>query len=186
MAASVPVVIANDQIPVQVNVVSYSNVQALVAEYLKNGAAYNMRVNGSGTPQVFQYLCDATKDIVVHELRFIFSCANFAWSGTGFGKSATVSLANGILLELVVNNGFAITLNTIKINEDFLRTFGENPVTDSAGNSVVLVASYRFGGTLLLKGGTSDKIKVTIRDDLTSGSLGVNYLSATVFGDKLA
>ena len=186
MAASLPVVFASDQTALNVNVVSVSGVATLVTDYLQNGVAYNMKVNGSVTHQVFTYNADPTKDISVYEIRFVFSAASFNWSGVGFGKNASSGLANGILVELIVNNGTLIVLNNIKINEDFLRTFGEVPVIEAGGSTVVLVSSFRFGGSVPLKAGTADKVRVTIRDDLTGGTLGVNYLTATFFGDKAA
>jgi hypothetical protein len=186
MADSIPVVLPNNQTAIPVTVVGSSDIANLVTDYLKtSGGAYNMKVNGSVTPVVYNFVADAIKDIEVYELRFVFSAASFNWSGIGFGKNATAGLTNGILVEMTVNNGVAIALNNIKINEDFLRTFGEVPVVDSAGSTVVMVSSYRFApGSLQLKAGSADKVKVTIRDDLTGGGLGVNYLAATFFGDK--
>jgi len=186
MASSIPVTMANDQTAIPVNIVGSSDVANLATDYLKtSGGSYNMKVNGSVTPVVFSYNADASKDIEVYELRFVFSAGSFNWSGIGFGKNAAAGLTTGILVEMRINNGTNITLNNIKINEDFLRTFGEVPVVDSAGSTVVMVSSYRFApGSLYLKTGTTDFVKVTIRDDLTLGAMGVNYLAATFFGDK--
>ena len=81
-----------------------------------------------------------------------------------------------------INSGSHVPLNTIHINEDLLRTFGETPVISQAGNNDVIVSSYKFSeGGLILKAGTTDRIDVTIGDDLTNGALGLNYISATVF-----
>jgi len=186
MSASVPVALASDQSTVPVAIISSAVTPVnLVADYLKNGSAYNMKVNGSVTPVVFTYAADATKDIRIVELRFIFGTLSFDWSGAGFGKAAAATLTNGILIQLTVNNGTVTTLNTIKINEDFLRMFGEAPVISQAGANDIMVSSYRFSETTLLKAGTADKIQVTVRDNLTGGSLGVNYLTATFFGHKV-
>ena len=185
MASSIPVTMAIDQVAIPV-LISSINPLNLVTDYLKDGSTTSMKVDGSATPKVYVYNADSTKDIYIFEIRFVFSAQSFDWSGAGFGKAASATLTNGILVELIINSGSTVTLNNIKINEDFLRTFGDNPVVEQAGANDILVSSYRFGGnTAVLKAGTADKVRVTIRDNLTPGSLGVNYLTATFFGNKV-
>lgn len=190
MSGSTPVVLASNQTPLQMQLVGTS-VQNYVSDYLMSGSTYNMKVDGSTTSRVFSYNADATHDIVICEMRFIISAASFNWSGAGFGKSASGILTNGLLIDMIVNNGESIQLSNVKINEDLLRTFGELPLIESVSLTSVIVSSFRFGtgpgGTaMVLKAGTSDKVRVTVRDNLTNGDLGINYISATFYGTREA
>lgn len=184
MAASVPVVIAHDQTAVPV-VISGAAAVDLVTDYLKNGSAFQMKVNGSVTPQVFQYAADPTRDITIFEVRMVLAADILNWTANGFGKSATGILTNGILVDMTVNGGVPITLSNIRTNLDFLRTFGEIPVVNSSTSGDIVVAAYRFADQLKLKAGTADAFRVTIRDNLTTAALGIQYLSATFYGHKV-
>ena len=181
MSASVPVTLASDQSSVPVRIQGYDP-KFFISSYLLSGSFYNMKVDGSSTNHVFTFSASGSLDIAVLEIRFLASALMFDWSGAGFGKRASPGLTNGIKIEMWINSGSHVPLNTIHINEDLLRTFGETPVISQAGNNDVIVSSYKFSeGGLILKAGTTDRIDVTIGDDLTNGALGLNYISATVF-----
>ena len=165
--------------------VSTATTVNLATDYLRTAAAaYQMKVNGSGTPVVFYYSADATKDITVLELRIVFSAESLNWSGAGFGKAAAGALANGVLVELVINSGTTITLSNIMVNEDFLRTYGEIPAIAQSGANDVLVTAFKSSGGLTLKAGTADRVRMTVRDNLTNAALGVSSLTGTFFGEK--
>jgi len=143
---------------------------------------YTMVVNGSVTPVVFTYPADATYDINLVSLTFAFSTGNFDWNGAGFGDGA--SLANGVLIEIRVNNGTDITLGNAQLNEDFMRLSSFNAVTQ-AGTTDHLNAVFAFTGNMRLKAGTGDFIKVTVRDNLTLAARDVKYLTATFKGETV-
>ena len=152
------------------------------SDLLKTDAgASNMKVDGSAASKVFHYSSDSTVDISVRCVRFVFSASSFIWNGAGFGKNSS-GITNGILVQGIVNDGSSIDFMNIKMNEDFLRL--PDGIVDSAGATVVLAVTLTFGEGTILKANTSDKIKVTIQDDLTGSLLGVNYLSATLYGEK--
>jgi hypothetical protein len=44
----------------------------------------------------------------------------------------------------------------------------------------------QFGGDMVLKAGTGDKIEIVVRDDLTAALLGLHYLTATLYAVKEA
>lgn len=167
--------------------VAQVNPSLLVQSKLINGGSSNLLVDGDPTPAVFQFLADPTDDIVLNELRFVFSAAAITFDGTKFGSNLT-TLPNGILVELVVNNGQTSTIGNVKINEHFMEfasQVGINVLTEFSGTNDLLLATFNFGGAMRLVAGTADKVKVTIRDDLTPPSIGGKYLQATVYGQKL-
>ena len=51
-----------------------------------------------------------------------------------------------------------------------------------AGSTDVMAALLPFGGNVVLEAGSSDKVVVTINDDLTVGARGITYLSGTLYG----
>jgi hypothetical protein len=154
----------------------------MVTDFLKNAGSEDMVVDGSSTSVVFSYSCDATCDIVISSIRFVFTATILNFDGSNFGKGGG-SLSNGLLVQAVVNNGTAVTLATLKKNEDFLRLQGRTH-TELGGANDVLFAAIEFGGRTLLKGGTSDLVKVTVQDNLTGGARDIKYLTATFYGVK--
>jgi len=142
-----------------------------------------MAVDGSVTPVVFYYPADATRDINLVSLTFSFSTGNFDWNGVGFGDGT--SLANGILIEIVVNTGTTIVLGTVNLNEDFMRLSSFNDITQ-AGVTDHLDSVFQFTGNMRLKAGTTDRARVTVRDNLTLAARDVKYLTATFKGELVA
>lgn len=156
----------------------------LSVQKVLNGGSSNMRVNGSVTPVVFTVTADPTDDIALSELRFVLSSTSIVFDGISFGQIAT--LANGILVEITVNNGQFAQLANIKLNEhllEFATTAGINVATEFSGTNDVLVASYALGGSMKLKAGTGDKINITIRDNITAVQF--KYLEASVYGQRV-
>jgi hypothetical protein len=156
------------------------------ADFLRRSwpaGAYTLVVDGSVTPVVFHYPANATSDINLVSLNFAFSTGNFDWNGAGFGDGA--GLTNGVLVEIVVNNGTTIVLGNVQLNEDFMRLSALNSITQ-AGVTDHLSAVFLFTGNMRLKAGTADRIRVTIRDNLTLAARDVKYLTATFKGELVA
>lgn len=153
-----------------------------VSEYLLNGGSEDMVVNGGTTPVVFSYDADTTDgyNILLTSLRLVFSAAFFEFSGATFGKGGG-ALSTGVCVDIVADNGmFVDQLAVLNVNEDFLRLLDFS--ISQSGATDVLAASLPFGGRVLLEGGTSDNLTVTVRDNLTIGARGINYFTATVYG----
>ena len=142
-----------------------------------------MNVNGSGTPVEFTFPADAAKDIAVSEIRLVMVAAAVKMDGTIFGKNG--SLSNGLKLDATSNES-TFELANFVINEDFLAAPGRVSTIYDGPTNDQITASFDFGGSLILKAGTSDNVKVTVRDNLTSGGTHkVNVLWAVVFGREL-
>lgn len=148
----------------------------LVREFLENGGSNSLIVNGSGTPVAFTFSAHATNDYVLSQLRFVMSADSIGLTNTSFGKGS--SLSNGILISATVNNGDALTLGNIQRNVGFAQ-FSSFDLFQ-AGIDELLIATIAFGGRTLLVGGSGDVITVTIRDNLSSASLGLEYFTASI------
>lgn len=159
--------------------------QLIFAAKCKNGSSPNMIVNGSlGSPIHFDVNADPTDDILLTELRMVFSCSQIVYNGASFGQSNT--LTNGIKLDLTVNNGTTVTISTVTINEnlsEFATVAGINLFSEFSGTNDHLVSSFSLVGGMRLKAGTSDKVRISIRDNLTATQN--KYLQATVYGQKV-
>jgi hypothetical protein len=150
---------------------------------LSSGSS-NLIVDGSGTPALFDYGADPTKDISLTELRIVASCQDITFDGASFGGLA--ALTNGLLVQLINANGTQTVFN-IKTNEDFL--FFPSPVgmlLNNTGPKDVFAAGFFIGGSIL-RAGTTDKVRITVRDNLTGGGAAeFKYLQARIFGVKAA
>jgi hypothetical protein len=182
-AESLPVVLASDQaaLPVTVGVVASSGSLAefLTADGLPAGS-HDMVVDGS-TPKPFWFPADGTKDIVLTGLRLVFSANQIDFDGGSFAKGS--ALANGIEISIIADDGaFTKVLAVITLNEDFFRLLQFS--ISQAGTTDALAATLPFGGRVVLKAGTSDEVRVVIRDNITGASHSVNYLTATLYGVK--
>lgn len=154
-----------------------SNPADLVIGFLENGSSENLRVDGSVTPVAFEYAPGAGDVVSVEQLLIVFTADDFEFDGASFGPNAL--LTNGIKIETVINTVTTEIFN-IKQNEDFLRVPGRIPLVNNTGPKDVLACAFGFAGLVKLSGDDSDKIVVTVRDNLTSVKL--KYLTATLYG----
>ena len=159
-----------------------ANLNNYVSTLVTAGGSSNLIVNGSVTPVYFDYLADPTQDIALTEIRIIAACQDIAFDGATFGGKP--SLPNGLLVQLINVYGTQ-TVFKIQTNEDFL--IFPSPVgtlLNNTGPKDVFAAGFYIGGSIL-RAGTSDKIRITVRDDLTGGGAAeFKYLKARVFGVK--
>jgi hypothetical protein len=154
-----------------------------LTEYLTDDGtptgAHDMVVNGNGTPVVYTFNAHATLDIQLTGLRLVFSATSLNFDGASFGKGG--ELGTGIEIDIDADDGtFIDQLAVLTLNEDFFRLLQFDISRASADG--VMAATLPFGGRVLLVGGTTDKITVTINDNLTNGALGVSYLTSTLYG----
>jgi hypothetical protein len=155
----------------------------VVTGFLENGGSEDMVVDGSVTPQVFQFDAESgvgAADIFVTELRLVFVTSSLSWGH--FGKSPGGILSSGVLVEAVIDSGTTVSLTNLVRNEDFMRL--DSPLTELNAGSDLISASFRFNGTEKLVKDTGDMVKVTIRDNLTAANKAINYFTATFYGFK--
>jgi hypothetical protein len=178
MVASVPVTVAGDQSAIQVTV-NPGAADGAVAKFVENGGSEDLIVNGSGTPVSFTVDADPTNDIILNSLRIVLSAQTIDFDGGSFGKGS--SLTTGVEVKITADNGvFTATLLTLQLNEDFFRLLDVTTSAPPAG--AILAASLAFSGDVRLVAGTGDKVEVVVNDNLTVGSLGLNYFTGTVYG----
>lgn len=159
-----------------------TNPQNLVRGFCTNGGSSNLLVDGDPTPVVFTFNADSTDDIYLTEIRFVFSDLEIAMDGKSFGSEN--DLDNGVLLQ-VTSDGNTSTLANIQINEDFGTFNSPGGITyDRGGPEDFLAAGIHLGGSVVLKAGTADNVKITIRDDINDTSH--KYFKCIVYGTKEA
>lgn len=178
MANSVPIVIANDQTTLSVTS-GASLGTGSVSAFLLNGSSPDLVVDGSGTPVKFSFEADASDDIQLVSLRFVISVGgSFDFDGGSFAEGG--ALSNGISVNIVANGGaFDRQLTELKVNEDFARLLDFQPFSDI---DAVITSTLPFGGNVILEGGSSDEVSVTVNDNVALGGRGVDYFTATIYG----
>jgi len=158
-----------------------SNPTSIRNEFVKNGAVESLLVNGSGTPQVFTYLADATYDISLQELKFV-AVAN----AITFGSSAFIGgagpLTNGLLVEIIAS-GNTGTIYNLTQNEGFVNFASPGGFAWVVSSKDMMSSTYTIGGGLKLTHGSADAIRVTVRDNLSSAGV---YLKCFVKGNLLS
>lgn len=154
----------------------------LITEYLKNSGSELMNVNGSVTPVVFSLLADATgaydyfiQSISIHgQDNGIKYYANFLGMAT---------LTNGITT-IIVSEGETQIRKVLKRTEDlkheWVRGLVSNYCLEFAPGADDVVATAVFDPPFRMVAGSSDKIEMTVRDDLSS----VTSLHTLVSGFK--
>lgn len=153
---------------------------AFVLRFLLNGSSENLRVDGSVTPVTFEQGPTTTDEIwSIRELLLTFTADDFSFDGLSFGPNP--KLSSGIKIE-IIKNSVATEVFLVVQNEDFLRVPGRTPLVNNTGPKDVLGAALSFQG-LVLEEATSDLVRVTVQDDLTSVKL--KYLAATLFAVKV-
>jgi len=153
---------------------------ASIIDFVKNGGSEDMLVNGSVTPVTFSFDADPTNDIVLTNFVLCMSALSVDLDGSSWG--AGTDLANGILVQATVNNGVSINIGLFQRNEDFRRLLDTDIAQGGITDNIVGVIS--FGGRMILKAGTADKVEVIIQDNLTLPARNLDYLTATVYGLK--
>lgn len=154
--------------------------QQVIALLEKAGGGSDMRVDGSGGAVAFQFLADGSKDIHLQHLAICMSSTEIDLDGSSFASGDT--LPNGLQAQAKVNNGTDLTLSNFTVNEDFRRLLLADIAQGSVNDNMTGIIS--FGGDMILKAGSSDKIEVLVQDDLTAALLGLKYLTATLYAVK--
>lgn len=139
----------------------------------------DLNVNGSVTPVEFTVDADAYRDVQVNELRVALTCQDIIMDGGSFCSSPT--LTNGVSIE-VISSGNTYVVFNIQQNEDWL--FFNSPAgltLNNTGPKDLMSAGFYFGKSMILHSGSDDKVKVTIRDNLTGNQM-PSFFRIMVFG----
>jgi|GEM_PF-6127775 len=153
---------------------------SLKNDYVTNGGSNDLLVDGSVTPVVFEYLADTTYDVSLQEIRFTMA-SNSITFGTGYFGATSGPLTNGVLVQ-VISDGDTITLYNLQRNEHFINFSSSGGWEWIVSNKDVMTSAYLIGGGVKLHAGTTDKVVITVRDDIDSAGL---YFACFVKGNLL-
>lgn len=149
------------------DIVSFPSVsESIKNEFVLNTSDPDLRVDGSTTPVVFEYTSDPVHDIALQEIRFTMA-ANSITFGTEYFGSTSGPLSSGLLVEAVVASG-AVTLYNMVQNESFVNFASPGGFEWVVSSKDMMTSAYVIGGGLVLRANTADKVRVTVRDNLSS------------------
>jgi hypothetical protein len=153
---------------------------ALKNDFAKNGTESSLLVNGSVTPVEYIYTSDATYDISLQEIKFTMA-GNTITFGTNYFGAIIGGLTNGLLLEVICSAGTVELYNFIR-NESFVNFASPGGFEWVVSSKDMMTSDYLIGGGLKLRHGTSDRVKITVRDNLSSAG---TYFKCFVKGNLL-
>jgi hypothetical protein len=157
-----------------------SNPSSIKNQYVLSGSSSSLLVNGSVTPVVFTYNADAYQDVSLQELKFILVSNSITFGSNYFG-STSGPLTNGVLIE-IVSNGNTGTICNLSQNECFVALASPGGFDWVVSNKDMIYSTYIIGGALKLSAGSSDKVRITVRDNISSSGL---YFRCFVKGNLL-
>lgn len=157
------------------------NPESIRNDFTKSGAAESLLVDGSVTPVVFTYNADATYDISIQEVKFVLVSNSVTFGSNYFGATSG-PLTNGVLVE-VISDGNTGTIYNLKQNESFVNFASPGGFEWVVSSKDMMSSTWLVGGGLKLYAGTSDKVRVTVRDDIDSAGV---YFKCFVKGNLLA
>lgn len=161
-----------------------SDPAAFVSTFLKNNSSKEMNVDGSTTPVDFIFNADPVYDIALDKIKFIFHCDSLPTGGDDFGSDGI--LDNGVKFDIILNS-VTTELVVLNTNDDFLLFPQQGTQLPSYDGPIgdVLVASFDFDGAVVMSAGSSDQLKIIVRDDIRSNSKHkCNLFRAAVYGIK--
>jgi hypothetical protein len=162
--------------------VSFPSVsESIKNEFVMNGSSSDLLVDGSTTPVVFEYTADASHDIALQEIRFTLA-SNSITFGTDYFGAESGPLSNGLLVEVLVASG-TVELYNLTQNESFVNFSSPGGFEWVVSSKDMMTSDYVIGGGLNLRAGTTDKVRVTVRDDLSSAGV---YFKCFVKGNVAA
>jgi hypothetical protein len=152
-------------------------------EFALDGASNDMTVDGSITPVEFLIDADANNEKFVESLRF-----EIVGNGIQFTNffSKNGPLTNGLMVTIRSNNS-EFNIDELKTTEDFASNFALGPdnfdlFIQSGADVARATLTFQSPIQLFKQGtfiGNDDFIKITIRDDLSSG---VTLMNCRAFG----
>jgi hypothetical protein len=131
---------------------------------LKNGTAVEMSVDGS-TPVDFVFNADPTDDIKIASIKLVIMTDDLKWESDKFCNDD--ELTNGILWQITAGGNTVEVANFQKSSDLLGVPFSEAQYFLSGGKDWFTI-DLRLNLAVVLKGGTTDKILIRIRDDVTN------------------
>lgn len=150
-------------------------------DYLLNGTSPDLLVNGGTAPVVFSYDAHPTQDIALQEIRFTLA-SNSITFGNGSLGATSGPLANGLLLEVLTASG-TVELYNFKQNEGFVNFSSPGGFQWVVSSKDMMTSGYVIGGGLVLRAGTTDKVRLTVRDNISNAGI---YFKCFVKGNLSA
>jgi hypothetical protein len=148
--------------------------------FVKNGGNDSLLANGSVTPVVYTYEANVSSDISIQELKFVLVANSVAFGTNAFGAVAG-PLANGLLVEIVASGNTGTIYNLLQ-NESFVNFASPGGFEWVVSSKDMMSSTYLIGGGLKLIHNTTDRIRVTVRDNLTAAGV---YFKCFVKGNLL-
>ena len=138
-------------------------------EPLLNAGSERMEVNGSVTPVVFSAAPAAGQTWYVIALQLALADSGTS-DANDFG-SINGGLTNGLLIEQVLNST-NYQVNNVFDNADIVSQFAEFATFKGSGGQFIRDANFysgasRFTPVITLVGDNSDKLQITVRDNLS-------------------
>ena len=146
-----------------------------------NGSSPDLLVDRSVTPVEFSYDSDTTYEISLQEIKLVLA-SNSVTFGNGYFGATSGPLTNGLLIE-VISGGVTGTIENLKQNEDFVFFATPGGFEWVVSSKDMMSSAYLIGGGLKLKAGTTDKVRVTVRDDIDAAGV---YFKCFVKGNLLS
>ena len=156
------------------------NPESIKNAFVKNGSNESLLVDGSTTPVEFTYDADATHDVSIQEMGFVLASNSIAFGNGNFGAIGG-PLTNGLLVQ-ITSNGNTGTVSNLTRNECFVHFSSPGGFQWVVSSKDMMSSTYLIGGGLKLKAGTSDNVKVTVRDDIAAAGA---YFQCIVKGNLL-
>lgn len=153
---------------------------SLKNDFAKNGTESSLLANGSVTPIEYIYTADGTYDISLQEIKFTMA-ANGITFGTGYFGGVGGPLTNGLLVQ-VISDGATVELYNLVRNESFVNFASPGGFEWVVSSKDMMTSNYLIGGGLKLHHGTGDRVKVTVRDNLSSAG---TYFKCFIKGNLL-
>ena len=141
---------------------------AIYNGFCLNGSSPSLLVDGSSTPVNFDFSAHSTYDVSLQEIALVISSNSITFGSDYFGATSG-PLANGVKVEITAG-GNTGTAHTLKQNEDFVNFASHGGFSWVVSSKDMLSSIFVVGGGLKLKAGTSDKVRVVVRDDIDSAA----------------
>lgn len=157
------------------------NPESIKNEFVEDsGDSPSLLVDGSTTPVEFSYDADATHDISIQEIGFVLAANSVAFGNGNFGAIGG-PLTNGLLVQ-ITSDGNTGTVANLTRNECFVHFASPGGFQWVVSSKDMMSSTYLIGGGLKLKAGTADRVKITVRDNISAAGA---YFQCIVKGNLL-
>lgn len=157
------------------------NPSSIANAFVKNSSdEESLLVDGETTPVVYTYPAHPTYDVSVQGIKFVMAANSITFGKNYFGAIGG-PLENGLLVQIRAGGNLGTIFN-LKQNECFVNFSSPGGFQWVVSSKDMMSSSYVIGGGLKLGAGTTDKITVTVQDDIHSAGI---YFQCFVKGNLL-